>query len=89
MNMSDLEKAIREAEAAGDLPELPEEEVTVQNDAPIPDTNRGEERVQGREPEVLTVNFDSPSFQESSNGSEEITSLLRELIDVCRRGFGY
>ena len=87
--MSDLEKAIREAEAAGDLPSIPEEEVAVDQDQEQSTESAGPSRQPDQEPEVLTVNFDQPTFQDQPGGNDEIVSLLRELIDVCRKGFGY
>ena len=93
MDMRDIEKAIREAESTGDLPPMPE--APQQVDEPF-----GGESTEAVSPDVspappvqagesLTVNFDRPSFDQPQTKEDEIVSLLRDLVEVCRRGFGY
>lgn len=90
MNMRDIEKAIREAEAAGDLPSIPEQQEPV--DTP-PDGESAdsvdEPAVDQESLESLSVSFDQPSFGMDEKNGDDIADLLRELIEVCKRGFGY
>jgi hypothetical protein len=92
MNMDDLEKAIREAEAANELPGMPEsanqqvggEMLSVD----FPD--KSEENIIGEIKDSEGRIVSEMSFLDSSKdmSSDDIAGLLRELIDVVRQGFG-
>lgn len=78
-DMNEIDKAIREAEAAQAMPGMPDES-----------GNSEPERV------VVEFNGSSSDSAEASSPSldgggsrdiADIKALLRDLIDVCRRGF--
>ena len=90
MDMRDIEQAIREAEAAGELPPIPDDPRPAEGsfgveseDADVPESKETQAG------ESLTVNFDQPSFDQAPSKNDEVVSLLRDLVEICRRGFGY
>lgn len=90
--MDDLEKAIRDAEAANELPDIPESPTqqvggeTLSVDFP----DKSEENIIGEIKDSEGRIVSELSFLDSSKdmSSEDIASLLRELIDVVKQGFG-
>ena len=90
MDMRDIEQAIREAEAAGDLPPMPDEPSPVEGSfGGDPQDALPAESNEAQVGESLTVNFDQPSFDQPVSKDDEVVALLRDLVEICRRGFGY
>jgi len=100
LNMDDIEKAIREAEASGDLPTIPDAQGDQQEfsaTSPSDDSGGfGSNVDMPQDAERLSVEFvNGPNGSLNTQltptvaGQDEIVQLLRELVDVCRRGFGY
>tara|TARA_R100000654_G_scaffold8278_3_gene19590 strand:- start:19712 stop:19969 length:258 start_codon:yes stop_codon:yes gene_type:complete len=81
-NMDEIEKAIREAEAAQAMPGMPDgavgepERVVVEFNG----SGRDGEGEPSADSEVITKAI-------QDNSRDDVERLLQELIDVCRRGF--
>ena len=93
----DLERLIEEATASGELPDMPsspDEAVGVPDgsgDSAAPAADEiGEAVATSVAAQTLTVQeaaAGGAAPMEDTSRDEEIVSLLRDLLDVCKRGF--
>ena len=97
INPDELARLIEEATASGELPEMPgapNEAVGVpgdSGDSPPAAEEIGEAVASSVAAQTLTVQQSGSSTSgpmQDTRESDELVSLLRELVDVCKRGFG-
>jgi hypothetical protein len=98
INPDELARLIEEATASGDLPDMPgapnEPVGLTDGDAdssPPAAAEIGEAVATSVAAQTLTVQESSVSTSgpmKEPERDEELISLLRELVDVCKRGFG-
>lgn len=92
MSIEDIQKAIREAEANNDLPPMPEAEAATSAvgegesltvEFPPPQGGSDPDLIPPAEP-VSPPSFEGVGVQDQTS---EMVSLLRELVEITRRGF--